>query len=125
LPIPFADSDRFYLVFWPEEDSVSIVKEADIVHPFAVGDEKVNVRIGRQIFSGVVQCVASLAEVREAEEEFLKAHTVKQSVPARKQAENMRKDPKRPMRMEEGQSDRVCPKRARKLDTVEPVSAVT
>ena len=96
---------------------MSIVKEADIVHPFAVGGEKVNVRIGRQFFSGVVQCVASLAEVREAEEEFLKAHTVKQSVPARKQAENMRKDPKRPMRMEEGQSGQVRPKRAWKLDT--------
>lgn len=33
---------------------MSIVKEADIVHPFPVCDEKVNVRIGRQFFSGVV-----------------------------------------------------------------------
>jgi hypothetical protein len=76
------DSNRFCLIFWPEEDSVSIVKERDIVAPFNNrADEMVDVKIGRQQFSGILKKgVATLAEIREAEEEHLRRSKSENSI---------------------------------------------
>jgi hypothetical protein len=73
-------------VFWPEEESVTVVKEMHIVKPYRPdAEEMVEVKFGGQLYAGVLKCVGTLAVVSKAEEEFIS--TMKQATPSCPQKE--------------------------------------
>lgn len=73
----------FALIYWPEEDCVSIAKTRDIKDfSSTLGDgDPVLVKIGRQTFSGILKMKGTITEVRKTEEEYLKS--LKEECPAK------------------------------------------
>ena len=53
------------LVYWPEEESVSIVKCSDVIQPFSdIPESEVTVKIGRQAVRGILKFSGTIKEVR-------------------------------------------------------------
>ena len=66
------DNGKSYsLVYWPNEESVSIVKQSDIILTTEPGKE-VKVKVGRQVLTGILKLKGSIEEVRKAERDECK-----------------------------------------------------
>ena len=58
--------ERFYLLFWPEEDTYSVVAESKILSPKeASAGQSVQVKEGAKVFSGTVVAMGSKVEVEQ------------------------------------------------------------
>jgi hypothetical protein len=64
---------EYALVYWPEEDSVSIVKTKDILHysNSLSGGDTVQVKVGRRPFRRTLKVTGTIRQIRQAEEEYL------------------------------------------------------
>jgi hypothetical protein len=66
-----ANETSHFLVYWPDEQSVSVVKHKAIVPPFINKvEEEVKVRIGRRVIAGVLKFSGSIDDVLKAEKEM-------------------------------------------------------
>ena len=74
----------FALIYWPDEERVSIVKTQDI-HDYSsvLGDgDTVLVKFGGQTFSGILKVKGTIPEVRKAEADYLRSSDLKEKCPA-------------------------------------------
>ena len=60
----FCTTERYYLVFWPSEETYSVVQQSKIVEPKDPSiDETVKVKEGGKVFSGKVAALGTKADV--------------------------------------------------------------
>ena len=74
----------FALIYWPDEERVSIVKTQDI-HDYSsvLGDgDTVLVKFGGQTFSGILKVKGTIPQVRKAEADYLRSSDLKEKCPA-------------------------------------------
>ena len=71
-----------FLVYWPQEESVSVVKKSDIIAPFSNKfKEEVKVKVGCRVISGILKFSGSISDVRKAEKEMCQGYEEISDIP--------------------------------------------
>ena len=110
----FPNPARSFLIYWKEEDSVSVTQVGDMLEQKcepAVGDT-VKIRFGRQVCKGIVADVGTTQAIRAKEEQFLKGEYTPFS---RKRPTSPQQGPSTKRRKEDKENN--TPARGRGLNT--------